>query len=95
MKNDEGKVKMAVLQVRTMDDDLYEALGRRAAMDNRSISQEVITIIKEFLSKPVESHSTDAEGLKLAGAWVDERSAEEIVDSIRSARKTARFSGEF
>jgi plasmid stability protein len=90
-----GRLKMAVLQVRTMDDDLYEALGRRAAMDNRSISQEVITIIKEFLSKPVGSPSADEEGLKLAGGWVDERSAEEIAESIRSARRTDRFSGEF
>jgi len=86
---------MAVLQVRTMDDELYEALGRRAAMDNRSISQEVIAIIKDFLSKPAVSPSTDEEGLKLAGGWVDERSAAEIAGSIRSARRTERFSGEF
>lgn len=87
---------MAVLQVRTMDDDLYEALGRRAAMDNRSISQEVITIIKNFLSKPEASaRSSDEEALKLAGAWKDERSAEEIAKSIRSERATKRFSGAF
>ncbi len=82
---------MAILQVRTMDDDLYEALGRRAALDNRSISQEVITIIKQFLSRPTMETSPDEEGLKLAGAWSDERSALEISDSIRSARKTERF----
>lgn len=86
---------MAILQVRTMDDDLYEALGRRAAMDNRSISQEVIAIVKDFLSKPAVSPSADEEGLKLAGGWVDEHSAEDIAGSIRSARRTGRFSGEF
>ena len=86
---------MAVLQVRTMDDDLYEALGRRAAMDNRSISQEVIMIIKSFLSRPEAVASPDEEALKLAGAWSDERSAEEISDSVRSARKSDRFKGGF
>lgn len=86
---------MAVLQVRTIDDDLYEALGRRAAMDNRSISQEVITIIKDFLSKPGAVAAPDDEALRLAGAWSDERSAETIAGSIRAARKSERFSGAF
>jgi len=86
---------MAVLQVRSMEDDLYEALGRRAVLDNRSISQEVITIIKNFLSKPENSVSPDAEALKLAGSWTDDRSALKIADSVRSARKSERLSGEF
>ena len=86
---------MAVLQVRSIEDDLYEALGRRAAMDNRSISQEVITIIKDFLSKPAATSAPDAEVLKLAGSWSDDRSAKEIVKEIRSARKTKRFKGAF
>ncbi len=86
---------MAVLQVRTMDDDLYEALGRRAAMDNRSISQEVIAIIKNFLSRPESAVSPDEEALKLSGAWNDDRSAGEIADSIRAARKSDRFKETF
>jgi plasmid stability protein len=86
---------MAVLQVRTMDDDLYAALGRRAAMDNRSISQEVIAIIKEFLAKPASSVSPETEAFKLAGSWVDDRSAEEIAGSIRAARKSDRFKETF
>ena len=87
---------MAVLQVRTMDDDLYEALGRRAAMDNRSISQEVISMIKRFLAEPIgASFNPDEEVLKLAGSWEDDCSAEEQITSIRSARKTERFNGAF
>lgn len=34
-------MSMANLQVKSIDDDLYESLGRRAAMENRSISQEI------------------------------------------------------
>lgn len=87
---------MAVLQVRTMDNDLYEALGRRAAMDNRSISQEVVSMIKRFLAEPIgASVNPDEEVLKLAGSWEDDSSAEEQIATIRSARKTKRFAREF
>lgn len=82
---------MAVLQVRNMDDDLYETLGRRAAMENRSISQEVITIIQSYLSTPGNFQCADDAVINLAGTWDDERSAEEIVVDIRKNRATRRF----
>ena len=82
---------MAVLQVRNMADDLYGALGRRAALENRSISQEVIEIIKTYLATPRRSTATDEEALRMAGSWGDARPAEEIAAAIRSARSTRRF----
>ena len=87
---------MAVLQVRSINDEMYKALGLRAAMDNRSISQEVVAIIEKFLATPpVPSSGTDEEALRLAGSWEDSRSAGEIADSIRKDRKTGRFEGGF
>lgn len=87
---------MAILQVRSMDDNLYKTLGRRAEIENRSISQEVISIIKKYLSKPEAlSGSVDDEVLKLAGSWADSRSASEIATVIRKDRSTKRFQGEF
>ena len=87
---------MAVLQVRSMNDEMYKALGRRAAMDNRSISQEVISIIEKFLATPLDqSPSTDEEALRLAGSWEDSQTAGEIADSIREDRSTERFQGGF
>lgn len=87
---------MATLQVRSMDDELYKALGRRAALDNRSISQEVITIIENHLSEPFhKAIRMDDEALKLAGSWDDSHSAEDISKSIRESRVTDRFSEEF
>ncbi len=81
---------MATLQVRAMDDRLYEALGRRAVMDNRSISQEVVMIVKEYLSGPNAGHKRKTESfLELAGAWQDERSAEEIISDIGKSRKNS------
>ena len=85
---------MAVLQVRSMDDELYGALGRRAAQESRSISQEVIEIIKRYLAAPrtLAAHP-DEEALRLAGSWDDSRSAGEIAGAIRKARATRRFRG--
>jgi plasmid stability protein len=82
---------MATLQVKGMDDRLYQALGARAAMENRSISQEVVSIIQKYLSTPLEDSRVSARALlALAGSWQDERSAEEIVRDIRQSRRFGR-----
>ncbi|MDA3925924.1 MAG: antitoxin [Kiritimatiellae bacterium] len=87
---------MAVLQVRGIDDQLYSALGALATRENRSISQEVITIIQSYLSsaKTLDKQSTDA-FLDLAGSWKDNRSAKEISDDLRKSRRNSkRFQGD-
>jgi len=82
---------MATLQVKGMDDELYAALGARAARDNRSVSQEVVTIIREFLARPGHDPKTATEALlELAGSWQDERTAEQIVLDLRKARRSSR-----
>ena len=43
---------MAILQVRDLDDRIYENLNRIARHNKRSISQEVIHIIETYLSSP-------------------------------------------
>jgi plasmid stability protein len=81
---------MATLQVRSLDDQLYEALGRRAAMDNRSISQEVTAMLKEYLSTPVRKNNKATDlFLEMCGCWDDERGPEEITREIRQARQTS------
>lgn len=84
---------MANLQVKDMDDRLYEALREKAKLENRSISQEVITIIERYLSNPDRFEKSPVSVfLSLAEAWEDKRSAEEIVSDIRSARSNnSRF----
>jgi plasmid stability protein len=87
---------MAVLQVRNMDNNLYGALGRRAARENRSISQEVIEIVKRYLAlSDAASDGADQEALRLAGSWEDSRSAAEVARELRKARATRRFRGGF
>ncbi len=81
---------MANLQVRDLDDKLYESLRARAAHERRSISQEVIHILEKYLSLPTayDLNPTD-EFLKLAGSWEEGGTAQEIVAKIRKGRRNS------
>ena len=82
---------MAMLQVRDMDDRLYDRLRFAAKIDNRSISQQVITILQNyFTSVPVKTKNATEEFLKLAGSWEDSRSTNEIIDDIYGSRVSSK-----
>ena len=84
---------MAILQVRDIDDGIYENLKRISRENRRSISQEVIHIIETYLSEPhiIRKNSTE-EFLNLSGSWGDDREAEEIISEIKKSRtKNKRF----
>jgi hypothetical protein len=86
----EAKV-MATLQVKGMDDRLYKALAARAASENRSISQEVVTLIRDFLARAGRaSRQYTDEFLALCGTWADDRPASEIAVELRRARRYSR-----
>ena len=85
---------MATLQVKGLDDGLYEALRARAKQNNRSISQEVTTMIQDSLARPQSSaRIATEEFLALAGSWEDDRPATEIAKDIRRSRRTGRRFG--
>jgi len=66
---------MARIEIRRLDDRLYEGLRARAAAGNRSISEEVVTIIRESLAIPLRDPGEVTRAmLELAGSWEDERS---------------------
>lgn len=81
---------MATLQVRSIDDQLYEALGQRAAQDHRSISQEVVAILKQYLAKPDDPASGTDHFLALCGSWQDDRSPSDIAQAIRASRRAGQ-----
>jgi plasmid stability protein len=85
---------MATLQVKGIDDALYKALGARAAMDNRSVSQEVVTMIQGFLARPPHDPKDATRAfLELSGSWAEGRTAKKIAHAIRKARRSRkRFS---
>jgi predicted CopG family antitoxin len=84
--------KMANLQIKGMDDGIYEELKRLAAAENRSVSQQTLFLIKDYLAKRKSIHglitSTQAL-LELAGSWEGEESAEEIITKIKKARRSS------
>jgi plasmid stability protein len=82
---------VANLQVKGIDDELYRALAARASSDNRSISQEVVTIIVDFLARPERPARGATEAfLALCGSWDDPRPAEQIVREVRRRRRVSR-----
>jgi plasmid stability protein len=81
-------IVMATFQVKDMDDRLYQALAARAARENRSVSQTVVSILQQYLASPVKDYqSTGEEILTLAGSWQDDRTAVEIVRDLRMSRR--------
>ena len=85
---------MANLQVKDIDNALYESLKRLAVRERRSISQEVILILERYLSSPGQLERNPTEAFPaLAGSWSDERNAGEIVEQARRSRNSRRRFG--
>jgi plasmid stability protein len=82
---------MATLQVRDIDDRIYEELKLRAKRKHRSLSQEVAHIIEEHLSEPVRDYKRQSDLLlELSGSWEGTESAEAILKGIRQGRQNSK-----
>jgi plasmid stability protein len=83
---------VAILQIKGIDDALYARLRQMAAADHRSISQEVLHLIEQYLTRPEGQSVTPTSAralLALSGSWDDERGADEISATVRAARRNA------
>jgi hypothetical protein len=83
---------VANLQIKGIQDDLYEEIKRLASAENRSVSQEVLYLVRDYLAKRKRATmlQTPAEVLlQLSGSWKDDRSAEEIIADVRGARQNS------
>jgi hypothetical protein len=84
---------MANLQIKGMDDDLYAQLKSLAAAENRSISQQILFLLKLYLARKhqLQEAKTPAQVLlDLSGSWEDDRSAKQIVKDLKAARRNSR-----
>ena len=84
---------MANLQIKGIDDSLYDQIKELAKSENRSISQQVLYLVKSYLSKKelIQRTKTPAQILlELSGSWEDERTPEEIVSYLRRSRNISR-----
>jgi hypothetical protein len=84
---------MVNLQIKGIDDDLYRDIKKLAAAENRSVSQQILFLVKSYLSKRprCDAVKSPAEVLiALHGSWLDKRGEDQIVDQIKKARKNSR-----
>jgi hypothetical protein len=88
---------MANLQIKGIEDNLYSEIKSLAAAENRSVSQQILFLVKEHLArrKCLSHTKTPAQVLlDLSGSWENERSADNIISDIKAARKNSgKFSG--
>lgn len=80
---------MANLQIKGMNDDFYAQIKELAGAENRSVSQQIVFITREYLSKKqqIQNVRTTAQLLlDLAGAWEDTRPADEIIADLKQSR---------
>jgi len=84
---------MANLQIKGMDDELYANLKDLAASENRSISQQVLFLLKRYLGKKhqFQNIKTPAQVLlELSGSWEDIRSPANIIQDLKKHRKNSQ-----
>jgi hypothetical protein len=88
-----GRKNVANLQIKGVQDELYAEIKKLAAAENRSISQQVLFLLKEYLARKryLDAGKTPAQVLlDLSGSWEDDREAQQIIDDIRQARRDSR-----
>jgi len=83
---------MSNLQVKGVDEKLYGKIKELAAAENRSVSQQILYLAREYLARRKKIQRIKSPGevlLDLAGSWEDDRSPEAIVKEIRQSRKNS------
>ena len=84
---------MANLQIKGIQDALYAEIKDMASAENRSVSQQILFLVKEYLArrKGFQALKTPAQVLlELSGSWEDEKGIEQIIDEIKVARKNSK-----
>ena len=83
---------MPTIRITGIDEDLYQEIKELAVEENRSVGQQVFFMIKDYLAKKhlLSKTKTSAQVLlELSGSWEDERSAEEMIQDIKKARRSS------
>jgi len=93
MKSTVGGRKMANLQIKGIDDDVYAHLKALAASELRSVSQQVLYLVRAYLARTnqMDQVKTPAEVLlELSGSWDDSREAHQIIADLKKARRGSK-----
>ena len=84
---------MANLQIKGIPSEFYDQIKDMAEAENRSVSQQVLYLIKEHMAKDRAAKivKTPAQVLlELAGSWSDVKDAEEIVMELKKGRSNSK-----
>ncbi|MDY6823639.1 MAG: hypothetical protein SWH68_07580 [Thermodesulfobacteriota bacterium] len=84
---------MANLQIKGIQDEFYQQIKALADSENRSVSQQVLYVLKGYLAreKSIKKTRTPAQVLlSLSGSWSDTRDAEEIIREIKASRVNSK-----
>jgi hypothetical protein len=84
---------MANLQIKGIDAHLYAQIEKLASAENRSVSQQILCLTKEYLArrKPAQASRTPAQVLlALSRSWQDDRTPEAIIRGIKRARRNSK-----
>jgi len=83
-------VSMANLHIKGMNDDFYARIKALAGSENRSASQQILFMIKEYLreKQQFQTLKTPAQVLlDMSGTWEDDRTADEIIADLKQLRR--------
>lgn len=80
---------MATLHVRNVPDDLYERIQRRAAAQNRSVSAEVVTLLRQAVLRHPDAEAALFERMRRRRQLLQEQHGlfPSSVDDIRADRE--------
>lgn len=84
---------MANLQIKGIEDKFYSQIKEMATSENRSVSQQVLYLIKEYLTKAkqIKQLKTPAQTLlELSGSWIDTKKSDEIIEELKKNRINSR-----
>ncbi|MBI5584353.1 MAG: hypothetical protein HY892_11055 [Deltaproteobacteria bacterium] len=84
---------MSNLQIKGIDEDLYAQIKEMANEENRSLSQQILFLAREYLAKRKKIRTVKSPAqvlLELSGSWADDRPAEEIIKALRKGRRNSQ-----
>jgi len=80
---------MANLQIKGIKEELYAEIKKLASAENRSISQQILFLVREYLGRKnyLSTLKSPAQVLlELSGSWQDDKEAEQIISEVKGGR---------
>ncbi len=80
---------MANLQIKGIKEELYAEIKKLASAENRSVSQQILFLVREYLGRKnyLSTLKSPAQVLlELSGSWQDDKEAEQIIAEVKGAR---------